>query len=398
MTSLITDKYFTKTRNVIKQFGDREVKAGIFLRHDCIVAIQPAIDFIKEHYPYAKVKRNFEEGAFAPSKSKLFTVSGNFKDLVELETGILQRVGFGCISAYNAYKMCLALPKTMFMDMHARHATGEDMVKAAGYGASIGSKAAKMQGAIGFIGSSVDVNAPYFGGTQGLGTTPHALIGYAYRDLLDKNDETYALLNCTLHAIKMFVKANPGDKNITALVDFVGREVSDTLQIADWFHGSPDCEGKKLNVRLDTHGGRYSEGLDYNRSVEIVANWLRVKEEYDVVREVLGHEVMDAVSDEHIDRVRKVLFGTGVSAANIINMRQQLDDYGFTKVGIVGSSGFDLFKCQIMSKARVPLDMIGTGSFLPKTLSETYATCDYYNYDNINIVKVGREFLFDEEA
>ena len=36
---------------------------------------------------------------------------------------------------------------------------------------------------------------------------------------------------------------------------------------------------------------------------------------------------------------------------------------------------------------------IGTGSFLPDTWSETYATADIISYDGSVDVKVGREFL-----
>jgi len=45
--------------------------------------------------------------------------------------------------------------------------------------------------------------------------------------------------------------------------------------------------------------------------------------------------------------------------------------------------------------ARVPLDLVGTGSFLPATLTETYATADIISYGGQKRVKVGREFLFD---
>ena len=48
-----------------------------------------------------------------------------------------------------------------------------------------------------------------------------------------------------------------------------------------------------------------------------------------------------------------------------------------------------------MGAARAPLDMVGTGSFLPATLSETYATADIISYGGERRVKVGREFLFD---
>ena len=42
-----------------------------------------------------------------------------------------------------------------------------------------------------------------------------------------------------------------------------------------------------------------------------------------------------------------------------------------------------------------PVYMIGTGSFLPTTLTETYATADIIRYDGVARVKMGREFLLD---
>jgi nicotinate phosphoribosyltransferase len=41
------------------------------------------------------------------------------------------------------------------------------------------------------------------------------------------------------------------------------------------------------------------------------------------------------------------------------------------------------------------VDVIGTGSFLPATLSETYATADVIDYGGARRVKLGREFLYD---
>jgi nicotinate phosphoribosyltransferase len=48
-----------------------------------------------------------------------------------------------------------------------------------------------------------------------------------------------------------------------------------------------------------------------------------------------------------------------------------------------------------MGAARAPVDIVGTGSFLPATLTETYATADVISYGGVKRVKVGREFLFD---
>jgi len=43
--------------------------------------------------------------------------------------------------------------------------------------------------------------------------------------------------------------------------------------------------------------------------------------------------------------------------------------------------------------AKAPIDVIGTGSYLPDRWMETYATADVVAYDNVASVKVGREFL-----
>ena len=77
-----------------------------------------------------------------------------------------------------------------------------------------------------------------------------------------------------------------------------------------------------------------------------------------------------------------------------MNMRITLDAAGYKDVKIVASSGFNLRKCRIMAKASAPIDMIGTGSFLPETLSEAFATADVYAYDGKFSVKVGREDVF----
>ena len=46
-----------------------------------------------------------------------------------------------------------------------------------------------------------------------------------------------------------------------------------------------------------------------------------------------------------------------------------------------------------MADARAPIDVVGTGSYLPEHWSETYATADIVAYDGRARVKVGREFL-----
>ena len=348
-----TDKYFTKSREIVEKFGDRTVTYGVFMRRRVVCAIDPALELLKAHYPAdaapLKINRLYEEGAFVSDQKPLFTYTGSLAALLELETLVLQKVGIACISAYNAYKMAMNLPKASFIDMHARHATGDDMTCLAAYGASVGSRMAKLAGAIGFVGSSQDLTARYYGAERSVGTMPHALVGYA---------------GSTLQAARMFVETHPNE-DLTVLVDYFGREYSDALEVCRWWYqdylnsaGNERHARRALSLRIDTHGERYAEGLNYELSVEILARWLHVDNEYEAVRTVMGEEAFDADTLNVVkDRVRRVLFGTGVSVAAVIQMRHKLDAAGFNAAKIVGSSGFNLFKCKMFRAMRVRRSM-----------------------------------------
>ena len=74
-------------------------------------------------------------------------------------------------------------------------------------------------------------------------------------------------------------------------------------------------------------------------------------------------------------------------------MRRHLDDSGYNDVHIVVSSGFNTMKCKVMAAANAPIDIVGTGSFMPDTFKECYTTADIVQYDDIQSVKIGREWL-----
>jgi nicotinate phosphoribosyltransferase len=101
----------------------------------------------------------------------------------------------------------------------------------------------------------------------------------------------------------------------------------------------------------------------------------------------------NAIRQYRTDAELRHLVGTGVSAAAIYQMRDILDAAGFDKVKIVASSGFSPTKCKVMASVNAPIDLIGTGSYLPERWSETYATADVVAYDGEPRVKLGREFL-----
>lgn len=358
-----TDKYFSNTKAIIEHFGDTEVTYAFFLRRPVLSAIRLATEWVQNEA--ARYNQNIhievmhEEGEWVGAGEPLFYLSGSFAFLSELETLILQKLGSACVAAYNAYEMCQILPEVSFLAMDARHCAGTEMAEMMAYGASVGSNAAKRKlGAVGFIGNATDATAHFFGREKGMGTVPHALIGYA---------------GSTLKAAQMFHECFPNE-NIPILADYFGCEITDTLEVC---HAFADLAyAGKIAVRLDTHGGRFLEGLDTQKS-------------YDV----LGRHAPDAVRDYRTEAELHDLIGTGVSAAAIWSMRENLDNAGFSKVRIIASSGFTPSKCRSMAWAKAPIDIIGTGSFLPDRWSETCATADIIAYGGVSRVKVGREFL-----
>jgi len=359
----LTDHYFLRTKEIVRAHGDLRVTYAVFLRRPVLSATRIAIAWL-ERIASARgttfeIELNFPEGEWVGAGEPLLYVTGSFYHLVDCETVLLQKVGPPCVAAYNAYSMCADLPQVGFLAMDARHAAGSEMAELMAYAASVGSQAANRHAnAKGFIGCAVAATAHYFGETLGRGTMPHALIGYA---------------GSTVRAAEMFHETFPDD-DLIVLNDYFGREVTDSLAVAERF---PElARAGRLGVRLDTHGGRFMEGLDPQRSYA-----------------VLERHAPEAVRGYRTDAELRHLVGTGVSAAAVWHMREQFDSHGWDKVRIVCSSGFGPAKCRVMAYAKAPIDVVGTGSFLPEDWGETYATADIVAYDGKPLVKVGREFL-----
>ncbi len=358
-----TDHYFLKTKEAIGRFGDKEVTYAVFMRRPVIFAPRLMVDWLEEvaraRGVAFDISANFEEGEWVGAGEPLVYITGSFYHLVDLETLYLQKLGAACVAAYNAFAMCSALPEVPFLAMDARHCAGTEMAELMAYAAAVGSNAAgKKTGAKGFIGTSSGATAHYFGRETGLGTMPHALIGYA---------------GSTLRAAEMYVETFP-DQDLTVLVDYYGREISDSLAVCRRF---PEMAADgRIGLRLDTHGGRFIEGLDPQESYA-----------------VLERHVPLAVRRYRSETELRYLTGTGVSAAAIFYLRERLDEAGFEKVKVVASSGFNVQKCEVMADVGAPIDVIGTGSYLPESWPETYATADIIAYGGVPSVKVGREFL-----
>lgn len=408
------DAYFLKTAEIVARLGDARVTYAVFLRSDAVVALDRAIDFLREVYPSdaaipLEIRRPVPEGAVLASGKPMLYVAGSLVALSPIETLLLQRVGFPCVAAHNAFAMCRALPEAEFLAMEARHTSGDDMHLSASYGAAVGSRIAKLMGAKGFVGTSTDLAAPLYGTPRGLGTMPHSLIGYAKARMLAEGRDPEAE-SATLEAAKAYVAQFPDEARYVVLVDYDGREISDALAVCRWFYGAdgPAGAGKRLAFRLDTHGGRHLEGLDWDESVRTLLKWTHGHTPGEVAKLALAGFDLEELGGMTSDEVRdKFLFGTGVTAAAVIAFRKALDDAGFKEPQIVASSGFDTLKCRVFGNLSAPVDMVGTGSFLPSRLSRAYATADIVRYElpdeaggwtSFDLVKVGRDFLKLGEA
>ncbi|MGR4000372.1 MAG: nicotinate phosphoribosyltransferase [Alphaproteobacteria bacterium] len=359
-----TDVYFRRTRALLEaEGGSREATYAIFLRRPTLSAPQIALSWLdrvaRSRGAGIHCTLRYEEGEWVGAGDPLLFIRGPFHQLVDLETLLLQKIGAPCVAAYNAYRIARALPGTAFIAMDARHCAGAEMAEAMAYAAAVGSaRAVRDDGALGFIGTSTDAAARAFGQGHGLGTMPHGWIGHC---------------GSTLEAAIRYERQWP-DEDVTVLVDYYAREVTDSLLVARHF-----CERAArggLAVRIDVAGSRYVEGLSPPRSYE-----------------VLERRAPEALRGYLTADQQRFLIGPGVSAAAIWHLRDALDEAGFDKVRITASSGFGPEKCEAFALANVPLDCVGTGSFLPERWSETYATADVVAYDGEERVKVGREFL-----
>ena len=357
-----TDSYFNRTKRIVGNFGDCTVTYAVFLRRPVICAPRLMLDWVRTvaaaRGQPIDIDLMYREGAWVGAGEPIVYLTGSMIALSDMETLLLQKIGAASVAAHNAYQMCLALPQVAFLAMDARHCAGAEMQDTMAYAASVGSAAAVKEGAKGFVGNANDGTAHYFGSPKGLGTMPHSLIGYA---------------GSTLRAAEMFRETYP-DEPITVLVDYFGKEITDALAVCARF---PELAAAgQLSFRLDTHGGRFLEGLDPAESYA-----------------VLERHAPGAIRRYRSETELRYLVGTGVSAAAIWRFREALNEAGHDKVRIVASSGFGTDKCRVMHDARAPIDVVGTGSFIPDIWGETYATADIVEYSGVPMVKVGREFL-----
>ena len=209
-----TDSYFNRTKQIVQRFGDKRVTYALFLRRPVISAPRLMLDWLKtaadQRGTMIDVDLVYQEGDWVGAGEPIVYLTGSMVHLSDLETILLQKIGPACVTAHNAYQMALSLPAVAFLAMEARHCAGAEMQDMMSYAASVGSVAARREGAKGFIGNANDGTAHWFGAAKGFGTMPHSLIGYA---------------GSTVRAAEMFRETYP-DEPMTVLVDYFGREIT----------------------------------------------------------------------------------------------------------------------------------------------------------------------------
>ena len=263
-------------------------------------------------------------------------ISGSLYHLVDLETLLLQKLGAACVAAYNAYTMCADLPKVAFLAMDARHCAGTEMAEMMAYAAAVGSAAAHAarRAPVGFIGNATDATAHYFGRTRGMGTMPHALIGYA---------------GSTVRAAEMFHETFPDD-DLTVLVDYFGREVTDTLAVCRRF---PELAAAGRLERAARHAWRALHRRARSRRVLRGAGAARARARSAAIAARRSCATWSAPA---FPRPRSC------------RCARRWTRPGSARCKIVASSGFGPAKCRVMADAEAPIDVVGTGSYLPEKL------------------------------
>ena len=166
---------------------------------------------------------------------------------------------------------------------------------------------------------------------------------------------------------------------MTVLVDYYGQEITDTLAVCRRF---PELAARgELSIRLDTHGSRYVEGLDMAKSYAVLERYSP-----------------NAVREYRTEAELRWLTAPASAPRRSSTCARRSTRPAFETVKIVASSGFGPAKCRVMASVNAPIDVIGTGSFLPENWSETFATADVVDYDGTARVKLGREFLLRNGA
>ena len=363
-----TDTYLNKTREIVGRFGDKSATYAVFMRRPVIFTPGLMVEWLegvaKERGVQFQAELNHAEGDWVGAGEPLLYLTGPLRELVDLETLYLQKLGAACVAA---------LQRLYHVRRHAQGGFpghGRAPLRRHGNGGTHGLRGRRRVQGGGNAG-------PGPRGSSATPATPRPTISARRAGLAPCRTRSSGLPARRCAPPRCSSKPFPDD-TLTVLVDYYGQEITDSLAVCRHF---PELiAGGRLSLRIDTHGGRFVEGLGPEASYA-----------------VLERHVPQAVRRYRNEMELRYLTGTGVSAAAIFHLREHLDKAGFESVKIVVSSGFNVEKCKVMGDVGAPIDVVGTGSYLPDSWRETYATADIVAYDGVPSVKKGREFLLRKE-
>lgn len=351
--NIFTDKYFTKAKLIAKHVGlNPVVSYRFFARCSGIAAMEPlklmAAKLLKDKAELV----TWPEGQKFEAGDTIAILKGKFQDVVEYEPLLLWWTILPSVCALEAQKiydesqdMALCYKKEVdVIAMENRHNFSAEVTALTSYGARVGgitlSSCEIASNPLAYLSYIIDnvylpnLNYPMSAlcTNKAVGTMPHALLA------IFKGD--YA------QACQAYKSTFPSDQ-IIVLNDYNNKEIDDSLTALKEL-------GKELyGVRCDTCGENYPQ-----------LSWLLPPTER---------------------------YSRGISRELVINLRRALDENEGNHVKICVSSGFDSKK--IDEYFNTPIDVIGTGSFIPKWPT---ATADIFEVDGVFETKKGREWGFQK--
>ena len=350
---------------IVARFGDRRVTYAVFLRRPVIS--RPAADAGMAARPWREARgTRFDDRGELSRKatgsapaSRSSTSRGSLRAAVgpRDDPAAEARPGLRRRAQRLSDVPCAAegrVPGDGGAALRRRRDAGHDGLRRLGR-----QRGGQAEGAKGFIGSANDATAHWFGATARL--RHHA----AFADRLCRLAPC-APPRCSTRPSRT--------SRLTVLVDYFGREITDGLAVCARF---PELAAAgQLSVRLDTHGGRFLEGLDPGRELRR-AGTPRARRDPPIPQRCRA-----ALPGRHRRFRRGDLADARGAGRGRLPAGADRRLVRLRRRQMPGDGG-----------RAAPIDVVGTGSFIPEIWPETYATADIVEYDGVPRVKVGREFL-----
>ena len=265
------------------------------MRRPVISTPRLAVDFL-ESMAAARgatfdIELNYPEGEMVGAGEPILYITGSLYHLVDLETLYAAKARPGLRRRLQRLRRCApSCPRSRSSRWTRGIAPAPRWPSMMAYAASVGSAAAqrKVAGAIGFVGCATDATAHYFGKDKGIGTMPHALIGYA---------------GSTVRAAEMFRATFP-DEPLTVLVDYFGREITDAVAVVPALPRSGGGGRARLRMR---HAWR---------------PLLRGARPRPLLRGARARSAPQSIRGYRTEDELRYLVGTGVSAAALWHLRR----------------------------------------------------------------------------